>query len=140
MVCLCLVKGVKLCVCPEKGTMDLSDRSLLQLSNSTCCQVGQTSHAIWTAFYHTYPQYLSEIMSDNYTRDIWCQNDIASTSRQLHRVASTLTRRHLYVMCPLGSSINRSNRMLPKKFKSQSTVTYMRLRIYNGLCQHRTCL
>lgn len=67
------------------------------------------------------------IMSDNYPIDIWCQNDIASTSRQLHRVASTLTRRHLYVMCPLGSSINRSNRMLPKKFKSQSTVTYMRL-------------
>ena len=34
---------------------------------------------------------------------IWCQNDVISTSMRRNHVASTLIRRHLYVMCPLGS-------------------------------------
>ena len=34
---------------------------------------------------------------------IWCQNDVVSTSMRRHHVASTLIRRHFYVMCPLGS-------------------------------------
>ena len=33
---------------------------------------------------------------------LWCQNDVVSTSMRRHHVASTLTRRHYYVMCPLG--------------------------------------
>ena len=34
--------------------------------------------------------------------DIWCQNDVVSTSMRRHHVASTLIRRHFLVMCPLG--------------------------------------
>ena len=34
---------------------------------------------------------------------IWCQNDVVSTSMRRDDVASTLIRRHFYVMCPLGS-------------------------------------
>ena len=33
---------------------------------------------------------------------IWCQNDVVSTSMRRNHVASTLIRRHFYVMCPLG--------------------------------------
>ena len=33
---------------------------------------------------------------------IWCQNDVVSTSMRHNHVASTLIRRHFYVMCPLG--------------------------------------
>ena len=33
---------------------------------------------------------------------IWCQNDVVSTSMRRNHVASTLVRRHLYFMCPLG--------------------------------------
>ena len=32
----------------------------------------------------------------------WCQNDVVSTSMRRNHVASTLIRRHFYVMCPLG--------------------------------------
>ena len=35
---------------------------------------------------------------------IWCQNDDVSTSIRRDHVASTLIRRHFYVMCPLGYS------------------------------------
>ena len=34
---------------------------------------------------------------------IWCQNEVVSTSMRRDHVASTLTRRHFYVMCPLGN-------------------------------------
>ena len=34
--------------------------------------------------------------------DIWCQNNVVSTSLRRNNVASTLIRRHFYVMCPLG--------------------------------------
>ena len=33
---------------------------------------------------------------------IWCQNDIVCTSMRRDHVASTLIRRHFFVMCPLG--------------------------------------
>ena len=33
---------------------------------------------------------------------IWCQNDVVLKSMQRHHVASTFTRRHFYVMRPLG--------------------------------------
>ena len=33
---------------------------------------------------------------------IWCQNDVVSTSMRRYHVASTLIRRHFYVMCLLG--------------------------------------
>ena len=32
---------------------------------------------------------------------IWCQNDVILTSMRRNHVASTLIRRHFYVMCPL---------------------------------------
>ena len=44
---------------------------------------------------------------------IWCQNDVVSTSMQHHHVASTLIRRHFYVMCPLGDSLLRPTAVLP---------------------------
>ena len=33
---------------------------------------------------------------------IWCQNDAVLTSMRRNYVASTLIRRHFYVMCSLG--------------------------------------
>ena len=33
---------------------------------------------------------------------IWCQNDAVSTSMRRNHVATTLIRRHIYAMCPLG--------------------------------------
>ena len=33
---------------------------------------------------------------------IRCQNDVVLTSMRHHHVASTLIRRHFYIMCPLG--------------------------------------
>ena len=33
---------------------------------------------------------------------IWCQNDVVSTLMRRNHVASTLIRRHFYVMCPLS--------------------------------------
>ena len=43
------------------------------------------------------------ISNSNLAVDIWCQNDVVSTSMRRNHVASTLIRRHFYVMCPLGS-------------------------------------
>ena len=34
---------------------------------------------------------------------IRCGNDVVSTSMRRNYVASTLIRRHIYVMCPLGT-------------------------------------
>ena len=38
-----------------------------------------------------------------YPVDIWCPNDVVSTSMRRNHVASTLIRRHFYVICPLGN-------------------------------------
>ena len=38
----------------------------------------------------------------SYPVGIWCQNDVVLTSMRRDHVGSTLTRRHFYVMCPLG--------------------------------------
>ena len=38
-----------------------------------------------------------------YPAGIWCQNDVVSTSMRRDHVASTLTQRHFYAMCPLSS-------------------------------------
>ena len=40
--------------------------------------------------------------SEEYPAGIWCQNDVVSTSMRRDHVASTLIRRHFYVICPLG--------------------------------------
>ena len=37
---------------------------------------------------------------------IWCRNDVVLTSMRRNHVASTLIRRHFYVMCPLGMFSN----------------------------------
>ena len=42
------------------------------------------------------------ICKRHYPVGIWCQNDVVTTSMRRHHVASTLIRRHFYVMCPLG--------------------------------------
>ena len=38
--------------------------------------------------------------------DIWCENDVGSTSMRRHHVASTLIRRHFGTKCPLGHHWN----------------------------------
>ena len=48
---------------------------------------------------------------------IWCQNDVVSTSMRRHHVASTLIRRHFYVMCPLGKLLSADLAVLCRSFK-----------------------
>ena len=40
---------------------------------------------------------------------IWCQNDVVLSSMRRNHVASTITRRHFYVMCPLNGGADCEN-------------------------------
>ena len=48
-------------------------------------------------------------LSAQYLVSIWCQNDVVSTWMRRDHVASTLMRRHFYVMCPAGINCFKHN-------------------------------
>ena len=46
-------------------------------------------------------------MSQAFPADIWCENNVVSTSMRRDHVASTLIQRHFGTKCPLGSFLQR---------------------------------
>ena len=76
---------------------NLKFRDLIRHSNIICIIQCERSNS---------PSLNLYMNSTRYPAGIWCQNDVVSTWMRRHLVASTLTRRHFHVICPLGTIWN----------------------------------
>ena len=78
--------------------------------------------------------------SCSYLVGVWCQIDVVSTSMRRNHVASTLIRRHFYIMCPLANmgenNVVRGNHFVNTD-REKRTSREKSLYVYSFCCSHK---